>query len=92
MLKKNIIIKCEGIFCEYEDAQTIVFGVPFDGTASFKPGARFGPKDIREQMDLDSMDLLNIVAGLHERLDVEIPESDVEQIVTINSALAYLSG
>ena len=46
--------------------------------------------DIREQMDLDSMDLLNIVAALHERLGIEIPERDVEQISTINSAVAYL--
>ncbi len=48
-------------------------------------------EDLREQMDLDSMDLLNIVAGLHARLNIEIPESDVEQIVTINRAIAYLS-
>ncbi len=48
-------------------------------------------EDIREQMDLDSMDLLNIVAGLHERLNIEIPEDDVEQIVTINRAVAYLA-
>ena len=48
-------------------------------------------EDIREQMDLDSMDLLNIVAGLHERLGIDIPESDIEQISTIEGAVAYLS-
>ncbi|MCK8517554.1 agmatinase [Methanoculleus sp. 7T] len=32
----------------YEDARYAVFGVPYDGTTSFKPGARFGPRAIRE--------------------------------------------
>jgi len=48
-------------------------------------------EDIREQMDLDSMDLLNIVAGLHDKLGIEIPESDVEQITTIAGAVSYLN-
>ncbi len=32
----------------YEDARYAVFGVPYDGTTSFKPGTRFGPRAIRE--------------------------------------------
>ena len=32
----------------YEDARYAVFGVPYDGTTSFRPGARFGPRAIRE--------------------------------------------
>lgn len=51
MLKDNDIIKCEGILSEYDKADIVIFGVPFDGTASFKPGSRFGPKEIRNQMD-----------------------------------------
>jgi acyl carrier protein len=47
--------------------------------------------DIREQMDLDSMDLLNIIAALHERLGIEVPEADMEQITTLRKAIAYLS-
>ena len=47
--------------------------------------------DIRDEMDLDSMDLLNIVAALHERLNIEIPEADIEQITTLNKAVRYLS-
>ena len=48
-------------------------------------------EDIREQMDLDSMDLLNVVAGLHERLGVAVPEADIEQITTITGAVDYLN-
>ncbi len=47
--------------------------------------------DIREQMDLDSMDVLNIVAAIAERLAVDIPEADVEQITTLNKAVLYIS-
>ncbi len=32
----------------YEDARYVIFGVPYDATTSFKPGARFGPRAIRE--------------------------------------------
>ncbi|MFQ5553485.1 MAG: arginase family protein, partial [Thermoplasmata archaeon] len=31
-----------------EEARAALFGVPFDGTASFRPGARFGPNAIRQ--------------------------------------------
>ncbi len=51
MLKDNDTIKCEGIFSEYREATAVVFGAPFDGTASFRPGSRFGPQAIRENMD-----------------------------------------
>ncbi len=55
------------------------------------PGEIDDSEDIREQMDLDSMDLLNVVAGLHDRLGVEVPEADIEQITTITGAVSYLS-
>ena len=47
--------------------------------------------DIRDEMDLDSMDLLNIIAALHERLGIEVPEADMDQITTLRKAIAYLS-
>jgi acyl carrier protein len=46
--------------------------------------------DIRDEMDLDSMDLLNVVAALHDRLGVDVPEADVESLTTVNTAVAYL--
>ena len=33
---------------DIEDCKVAIFGVPYDGTTSFKPGARFGPSSIRE--------------------------------------------
>ena len=51
MLKDNNTIKCEGIFSTYNEADIVVFGVPFDGTVSGKSGTRLGPQAIREYMD-----------------------------------------
>jgi agmatinase len=36
-----------GCDAEYADADIVLFGAPFDGTTSFRPGARFGPQAIR---------------------------------------------
>jgi acyl carrier protein len=36
------------------------------------------------------MDFLNFVIALHEKLGVDIPESDYPQLVTLDGAVAYL--
>jgi acyl carrier protein len=46
---------------------------------------------LRDQLDLDSMDLLNFVIALHERLGVDIPESDYARLATLDDITAYLS-
>jgi len=46
--------------------------------------------DMREEMDLDSMDILNLVEALHDKLGVEIPEADLGEIMTLNSAIQYI--
>lgn len=43
---KEVFIGCE---CSYESADIVLFGAPFDGTTSFRPGARFGSKAIRSE-------------------------------------------
>lgn len=35
----------------FEDARAVIFGAPFDGTTSFRPGTRFGPQAIRAESD-----------------------------------------
>lgn len=45
---------------------------------------------LREQVDLDSMDWLNFLVGLHQELHVEIPESDYRQLTTLERLLDYL--
>jgi len=45
---------------------------------------------LREQVDLDSMDWLNFLIALHEKLRVEIPEADYARLVTMDDVVAYL--
>lgn len=45
---------------------------------------------LRDELDIDSMDFLNFVIGLHERLKVDIPEIDYPKLASINGAVAYL--
>ena len=46
---------------------------------------------IQDDLELDSMDVLNLVTALHERFGIDIPEADYPQIATIRLAVAYLS-
>lgn len=46
--------------------------------------------DLRDQLDLDSMDFLNFVVGLHKAFGVDIPEADYRKIGTLDGCLAYL--
>jgi len=45
---------------------------------------------LRAQVDLDSMDWLNFLIGLHDKLKVDIPESDYAGLRTLNDLLDYL--
>jgi acyl carrier protein len=46
---------------------------------------------IQDDLELDSMDVLNLVTALHERLGVDIPEADYPEISTARKAAAYLA-
>jgi acyl carrier protein len=46
---------------------------------------------IRDQLDIDSMDLLNFVIGLHKELKVEIPEADYPKLATLDDCIDYLA-
>ena len=48
-------------------------------------------KPLRSQIDLDSMDWLNVLATIHEKLGVDIPEADYGKVQTLDSIVAYLA-
>ncbi len=51
-----------------------------------------GPDDhLQDDLEIDSMDFLNLVAALHKRLGVDIPEADYPKIATLTLATAYLA-
>lgn len=54
----------------------------FDGLDPDKP--------LRDQLDLDSMDFLDIVMELRKRHKLQIPEADYPHLATLNSCVSYL--
>lgn len=45
---------------------------------------------LRRQVDLDSMDWLNVIAGVQQRLSIAIPDTDAGRLTTLDSIVAYL--
>lgn len=85
MLNKNIetFIGCDA---EYQDADIVLFGAPFDSTTSYRPGARFGSKAIRSEsfgletyspyQDLDLSELSIFDSG-----DLELCFGDTKKVL-----------
>ena len=48
-------------------------------------------KLLREQMELDSMDFLDIVMELRKRYRIQIPEEDYPQLASMDSTVEYLA-
>jgi len=48
-------------------------------------------EDLRETLDLDSMDFLNLVIALHEATGRDIPESDYPRLRTLAGMIAYFA-
>ncbi len=47
-------------------------------------------KPLRDQLELDSMDFLDIVMELRKRHQLQIPEEDYPELATLNSCVNYL--
>jgi acyl carrier protein len=47
-------------------------------------------KPFREQLELDSMDFLDIVMELRKRYRIQIPEDDYMELASMNSTVRYL--
>ena len=48
-------------------------------------------EDLRDQLDLDSMDILNLAIGLFQATGIEVPERDYCRIVTVDGCVSYLT-
>ena len=48
-------------------------------------------RPLRDQLDIDSYDFLNVMVALHDALGVDIPEADYQKLSTLNAAVDYLS-
>ncbi|MCH8852107.1 MAG: acyl carrier protein [Planctomycetes bacterium] len=45
---------------------------------------------LRDQLELDSMDFLDIVMELRKRFNIEVPEKDYQELISLGSCVAYL--
>lgn len=59
---------------------------PDEDTSSLKSDVR-----LRDQLDLDSMDFLDIVMELRKRYGVEVPEPDYPKLASLDSCVEYLT-
>ena len=54
------------------------------------PAPLRGDRLLRDEVDLDSMDWLRFLGALHQRLGVNIPETDYQQLSSLDALLSYL--
>jgi agmatinase len=87
MITNNNIYNFIGFDSSYEDSELIVFGVPYDGTVSFRPGTRFGPQAIRIDSDgletyspYQNKDILDM--SICDMGDIEIPFGNTNKVLT----------
>jgi len=58
---------------------------PDEDLTNIKPEVR-----LREQLELDSMDFLDIVMELRKKSGIEVPEADYPKLATLDSCAEYL--
>ncbi|MCG8540951.1 MAG: agmatinase [Clostridia bacterium] len=82
MFNKYCFIGCESSF---EESDLVLFGAPFDGTSTFRPGSRFGPNKIR----IDSYGLETYSPYLNkDLLDYRIHDAGDIDLIFGNTSVA----
>ena len=74
-----------------EEVKQIVLDIiaeiaPDEDLSAVKPDVR-----LREQLDLDSMDFLDIVMELRKQHGIEVPEDDYSKLASLDSCAEYLT-
>ena len=72
------------------DIRTIVDDAIRHIAPDIDPAALAPGIDLREDLEIDSMDFLNLMDELHTRLGVDIPEHDYPAVTTIDGCVTYL--
>jgi acyl carrier protein len=73
-----------------EDTRTTVLSVLTSIAPEVDPDDIRDDVLLRDQVDLDSMDWLNFLRGIHRRLHVDIPESDYASLRTLADVVGYV--
>ena len=51
-----------------------------------------GAARFKEDLDLDSLDAVEVVMAIEEEFNIEIPDSEADKILSIADAVAFVSG
>ncbi len=74
----------DAVFAALKSAAVEVLGVD---ESAVTEDARF-----KDDLDADSLDLVEFVMALEEQLDISVPEEDLEGVETIGQALDLIAG
>jgi acyl carrier protein len=72
--------------CKQRVIDIIADIAPDEDLSNLKPDVR-----LRDQLQIDSMDFLDIVMELRKRHGVEVPEADYGQLASLDSSAEYLT-
>jgi acyl carrier protein len=90
-IEAAIIAVIEGMeFMKAEEIRAMILAViheivPDEDLSNLKPDVR-----IRDQIEMDSMDFLDIIMELRKRYGITVPEDDYIKLSTLNGSVAYL--
>ena len=73
-----------------EDTRAVVLSVLTTIAPEIEPDDIRDDVLLRDQVDLDSMDWLSFLRGIHRRLRVDIPESDYGSLRTLADVVGYV--
>jgi acyl carrier protein len=73
-----------------ESLRTEILSVLTTIAPDVDPGEISDDELLRDQVDLDSVDWLNFLVGIHKRLHVDIPEKDYASLRTLADVMRYI--
>jgi acyl carrier protein len=75
---------------DHDDLDALVRRLLGDIAPDTDPGALAPDEDVRDALDIDSVDFLAFVVALKDATGVEVPERDYARIRTVASCAAYV--
>jgi acyl carrier protein len=74
-----------------DEIRQVVVRVLRDVAPEVRPDAIDPTASLRDTLDLDSVDFMNFVVGLHAALGVDVPEADYDKLASLDACVAYLA-
>lgn len=74
-----------------DEIRQVVIGVLRDVAPEIDPTTLDPRAPLRDTLDLDSVDFMNVVVALHAALGVDVPEADYARLDTLDACVDYLA-